>query len=108
MADEFFSRPIFSSSLLPPLQTAIREAIAILHAHPEAELVGILQLVDRQEQGKGDSGLSTVQEVEAEFGVPVVPILAMEDIMKYMSGKEALKGDLEKMKSYRNQWGIKQ
>lgn len=86
--------------------TAIREAIAIIKQNPEAELVGILQLVDRQERGKSDSGKSTVQEVEAEFGVPVVPILALEDIMAYMASKDALKGDLEKMKAYRSQYGV--
>ena len=32
---------------------ACREAIAILKSHPEAELVGIVQLVDRQERGQG-------------------------------------------------------
>jgi orotate phosphoribosyltransferase len=87
------------------VQKAIREAIAILAAHPEAKLVGILQLVDRQERGQ-NSELSTVQEVEKEFGVPVVPIIALNDIMKYMEGKEDLKENLERMKAYRKAWAV--
>ena len=84
---------------------AIREAIAILVNHPEAKLVGILQLVDRQERGQ-NSQLSTVQEVEKEFGVPVVPIIALNDIMRYMDGKDDLKENLERMKAYRKAWAV--
>lgn len=86
-------------------QKAIREAIALLKSHPEAQLVGILQLVDRQERGQ-NSDLSTVQEVEKEFGVPVVPIIALADIMTYMEGKPELASDLERMKVYRKEWAV--
>lgn len=90
---------------VPPLQKAIREAIAILKNHPEAELVGIVQLVDRQERGQQGSG-STVQEVEKEFNVPVVSIIALDDIVNYMESREDMKDKLEQMKAYRAQWGI--
>lgn len=76
-----------------------------MKSHPEAQLVGILQLVDRQERGQ-NSDLSTVQEVEKEFGVPVVPIIALADIMKYMEGKPELASDLERMKVYRKEWAV--
>ncbi|KAJ9123611.1 orotate phosphoribosyltransferase [Naganishia onofrii] len=84
---------------------AIREAIAILKSHPEAQLVGIVQLVDRQERGQQGTG-STVQEVEKEFNVPVVSIIALDDIVKYMQGREEMKEKLEQMVAYRAQWGI--
>ena len=90
---------------VPPLQKAIREAIAILKNHPEAEIVGIVQLVDRQERGQQGSG-STVQEVEKEFNVPVVSIIALDDIVNYMESREDMKDKLEQMKAYRAQWGI--
>jgi orotate phosphoribosyltransferase len=85
--------------------TAIREAISIISAHPEAQLVGIVQLVDRQERGQGEK--STVQEVEEEFGVPVEAILRMDDIMRYMEGK-GMKKELEAMKGYQKEYGISQ
>jgi orotate phosphoribosyltransferase len=50
--------------------------------------------------------MSTVQEVEKEFGVPVVPIIALNDIMKYMEGKEDLAENLERMKAYRKAWAV--
>ncbi|KAK8853412.1 orotate phosphoribosyltransferase [Kwoniella newhampshirensis] len=85
---------------------AIREAIAILNEHPEAKLVGVVQLVDRQERGKGDGGKSTVQEVEEEFGVPVEPIIALNDILKYMEQKGGWEKELEEVKKYRAEYGV--
>ncbi|WWD19841.1 orotate phosphoribosyltransferase [Kwoniella shandongensis] len=86
--------------------TAIREAIAILNQHPEAKLVGIVQLVDRQEKGQGEGGKSTVQEVEEEFGVPVEPIIALNDILRYMEEKGGWEKQLEEVKKYRAQYGV--
>lgn len=49
-----------------------------------------------------------MQEVEKEYGVPVVPIIALEDIIKYVEGKEEMKEYLERIRAYREEWGIKQ
>jgi|SRR5690348_7627140 orotate phosphoribosyltransferase len=84
--------------------TAIRQAIEILKTHPEAELVGIVQLVDRQERGTG--ARSTVQEVEEEFGVPVEAVLRMEDIMAYME-KQGMSEQLARMREHQKEYGIR-
>ncbi|WRT70019.1 orotate phosphoribosyltransferase [Kwoniella shivajii] len=84
--------------------TAIREAIAILKTQPEADLVGIVQLVDRQERGQ--SGKSTVQEVEEEFKIPVEPIINLEDIIAYLENKGTYSKELESIKEYRKSYGI--
>ena len=47
-----------------------------------------------------------MQEVEKEFGVPVVPIIALNDIMRYMDGKDELEDNLERMKAYRKAWAV--
>lgn len=86
------------------VQVAVRESIALLAAHPEARLVGIVQLVDRQERGQGDR--STVQEIESEFNVPVVPIIGMSDIMAFMEQKGGYETELVAMKKYREEYGI--
>ena len=87
---------------------AVREAIGIIKAAPEAELVGIVQLVDRQERGQGESGKSSVQEVEADFGIPVEPIIGMSDIMAYLEQRGDSADKLESMRKYRETYGIKQ
>jgi orotate phosphoribosyltransferase len=84
---------------------AVRESIALIRANPEAELVGIAQLVDRQERGKAGEK-STVMEVEAEFGVPVEAVLRMEDIMAYMRA-QGMTEELSKMEKYREDYGAR-
>lgn len=85
---------------------AIREAIDILKASPEAKLVGIVQLVDRQEKGQSGSGKSTVQEVEEEFGVPVEPIIGLDDIVKYLEGSGKWDKELREVRKYREEYGV--
>ncbi|WWD03935.1 orotate phosphoribosyltransferase [Kwoniella europaea PYCC6329] len=84
--------------------TAIREAIEIIKSQPEATLVGVVQLVDRQERGTGEK--STVQEVEEEFGVPIEPILNLQDIIAYLEKKGGYTKELEDIKEYRKNYGI--
>lgn len=84
--------------------TAIREAISIIRASPEAELVGVVQLVDRQERGTGTK--STVQEVEEEFGVPIEAILRLEDLVTYMETKGGMDKELAAVRKYRQEYGI--
>ncbi|TYJ58945.1 orotate phosphoribosyltransferase [Cryptococcus floricola] len=86
---------------------AIREAIAILQASPDAKLVGIVQLVDRQEKGQGGSGKSTVQEVEEEFGVPVEPIIGLDDIIAYLESSGKWEKELKEVTRYREEYGVK-
>ena len=86
---------------------AVREAIQIIQDAPEATLVGIVQLVDRQERGQGESGKSSVQEVEEDFGVPVEPIIGMNDIMVYLEEKGGMDKELNEMRKYRETYGIK-
>nr|AAB86890.1 orotate phosphoribosyltransferase [Cryptococcus neoformans] len=85
---------------------AIREAIDILKASPEAKLVGIVQLVDRQEKGQSGSGKSTVQEVEEEFGVPVEPIIGLDDIVKYLESSGKWEKELQEVRKYRAEYGV--
>ncbi len=83
--------------------TAVREVIEIIRAHganPKAVLIG----VDRQERGKGE--LSAIQEVERDFGLAVISIVQLQNIVDYLKiqgGNDELIG---KMTEYREQYGI--
>ena len=59
--------------------TAIRESIEIIRA-AGATPCGVLLALDREERGR-DSMLSAVQEVRTSFGLPVVSILALSDLV---------------------------
>ena len=83
--------------------TAIRESIEIIRtagAHP----AGVLLALDRQERG-AVSPLSAVQVVREQFGMPVVAVISLSDLMQHMRilGREA---DLAGMEAYRDRYGL--
>ena len=83
--------------------TAIRESIEIIRAagaHP----AGVLLALDRQERG-AVSPLSAVQEVREQFGMPVIAVISLSDLMQHMRsvGRDA---DLLAMEAYRDRYGL--
>ncbi|MGD0492651.1 MAG: orotate phosphoribosyltransferase [Steroidobacteraceae bacterium] len=83
--------------------TAIRDSIEIIRAagaHP----AGVLLALDRQERG-AVSPLSAVQEVREQFGMPVVAVISLSDLMQHMRilGRDA---DLASMEAYRDRYGL--
>ena len=77
--------------------TAIREAVAIIQA-AGGTLVGIVESLDRQERGRESSG-SAVQEIEREFGVPVVAVMTMRDIIAYLQARGGMDNELKAMEA---------
>ncbi len=82
---------------------AKREAIELIRAHG-AEPVAVLIALDRMERGQGEA--SAVQELQARFGVPVVAIATLEDLMKFIGGREELKAHAPRVVAYRAQYGV--
>jgi orotate phosphoribosyltransferase len=64
--------------------TAIREAVGLLRA-AEATLTGVVIALDRRETD-GD-GRTAVQALEHEIGVPVLSLLRLEDVIRYLDGE---------------------
>jgi orotate phosphoribosyltransferase len=85
--------------------TAIRESIDVIAA-AAARPAGVVLALDRQECGTG-SRLSAVQEVGREFGIPVVPILTLADLLDHLKshGRTA---DLAAMAAYRDRYGLRE
>lgn len=85
--------------------TAIRESIDIIRS-AGAEPAGVLLALDRQERGR-ESARSAVQEVRAEFGIPVVSILALADLIAGLEqGLAGVPADtLSAMRDYRDRYG---
>ncbi|HMK84713.1 MAG TPA: orotate phosphoribosyltransferase [Steroidobacteraceae bacterium] len=83
--------------------TAIRESIELLRAagaHP----AGVLLALDREERG-AISPLSAVQEVREQFGIPVIAVIGLSDLMQHMRahGRTA---ELASMQAYRDRYGL--
>lgn len=86
--------------------TAIRESKGIIDAN-SATLAGVLVCLDRQERGQSGTK-SAIQEVEADFGCPVVSIICMADIITYLEGRPEKAESLAAMKTYRAEYGAAQ
>jgi orotate phosphoribosyltransferase len=83
--------------------TAIRESIDVIKG-AGAEPAGVLLALDRQERAPG-SDFSAVQEVRSQFGIPVVSVINLTDLMDHMSLSER-SGDLANMRVYRERFGL--
>ncbi len=83
--------------------TAIRESIQIIK-QAGARPAGVLLALDRQERAP-NSRLSAVQEVRESYGIPVLAVISLQDLMAHMSapGREA---DLKSMRDYRARYGL--
>jgi orotate phosphoribosyltransferase len=82
--------------------TAIRESIEIIRA-AGARPAGVLLALDRQERAP-ESRLSAVQEVENQYGIPVVTVVNLADLMHHISD-QGRRDDLSRMQSYRERYG---
>ena len=89
--------------------TAIRESFEIISAAGATPSAVFLAL-DRQELGQKDgepSQTSAIQQVEAEFGIPVEAIATLNDLIEYLQQQDGQEEHLDKMRAYRSQYGIR-
>ncbi len=85
--------------------TAIRESLELIRA-AGATPAGVLLALDREERGR-DSLESAVQEVRREFGLPVVSILTLTELIAGLEtdGKGVAEAALGDLRTYRTQYG---
>lgn len=83
--------------------TAVRESLALIRAQG-ATPAGVLIALDRQERGQG--ALSAAQEVTAEFGIPVIAITSLGDVLSYAGERPDLAAEHARLVSYRQQYGV--
>jgi orotate phosphoribosyltransferase len=83
--------------------TAIRESMDLIRA-AGAQPAGVLIALDRQERGTGDK--SAIQEVEETFGVPVVSIIKLDQVLDYLNARPGFEEHAAKVASYRETYGI--
>jgi len=84
--------------------TSVRESIDLIRA-AGAEPCGVVIALDRMERGQGE--LSAVQEVQRNYGIPVVPIATLDDLLDYLQGEAEMVQNLATVQSYRDRYGVK-
>jgi orotate phosphoribosyltransferase len=83
--------------------TAIRESIQIIR-DAGAEPCGVVIALDRQERGQ-DGGRSAAQEVTAAFGVPVVAIAGLDELLEFTDDRPGLAEQKAALMAYRSRYG---
>jgi orotate phosphoribosyltransferase len=83
--------------------TAVRESLALIRAQG-ATPAGVLIALDRQERGQGE--LSAAQEVTNEFGIPVIAITSLGDVLSYAGERPELAAEHARLVSYRERYGV--
>jgi orotate phosphoribosyltransferase len=84
--------------------TSVRESIDLIRA-AGAEPCGVVIALDRMERGQGE--LSAVQEVQRNYGVPVVSIATLDDLLGYLQDEADMMQNLDAVQSYRDRYGVK-
>lgn len=88
--------------------TAIRESFTMINA-AGAKATAVFLALDRQEKGQKDGELlemSAIQQIEAEFDIPVIAIATLDDLIEYLKQHSDQAENLERMQAYRDKYGI--
>jgi orotate phosphoribosyltransferase len=83
--------------------TSVRESVDLIRAHG-AVPTGVLIALDRMERGTGSA--SAIDEVRERYGIPVVAIATLDDVMEFLAARPALASELEAVGAYRAQYGV--
>ena len=83
--------------------TAIREVMGLIE-QSGARAGGVIIALDRQERGQGE--LSAIQEVERDFGIPVISIVSLNQVMAFIQDDPELQQHLPAVQAYRAEYGI--
>ena len=84
--------------------TAVREALEVIRlagATPAAVLVAL----DREEVGS-KARLSAIEEMQAQFGVPIRSIVTLTDLIDHLEESDEFTEHLPAVRAYRNRYGM--
>ena len=83
--------------------TSVRESVELIRG-AGATPAGVVIALDRMERGKGT--LSAVQEVQDSFGIPVIAVATLDDLIDYLADSPELAANLDAVQAYRKTYGI--
>ncbi len=83
--------------------TSVRESVELIRA-AGATPAGVVIALDRMERGNGE--LSAVQEVQRDYGIPVVAVACLDDLMKFLRKHQDFKNNEAAVACYREEYGV--
>ena len=85
--------------------TSVHSSIDLIQRH-DARPAAVVIALDRQERGRDDAEISAIEEIERRYGIPVVPIITLDDLIKFLQQQPEYSKELEKVTRYRKEYGI--
>jgi orotate phosphoribosyltransferase len=82
--------------------TSVRESVDLIRASG-AQPCGVAIALDRMERGTGE--LSAVQEVRQKYGLPVIAIASLDDLVEFLGARPGLQRNLSEIGHYRQLYG---
>jgi orotate phosphoribosyltransferase len=83
--------------------TSVRQSVNLIRAS-SAVPCGVVIALDRMERGSGN--MSAVQEVRANYNIPVISIATLDDLMAYLRAEPQHAQQLAAVGRYRDQYGV--
>ncbi len=83
--------------------TSVRESVNLIRAS-NATPAGVLIALDRMERGSTE--LSASQEVGQLYGVPVISIATLDDLIGFLENEKGMAPQLAAVAAYRKQYGV--
>ena len=83
--------------------TSVRESVELIRA-AGATPCGVVIALDRMERGTGT--LSAVQEVERDYGIPVIAVATLEDLLAFLGNRSDLAANAAAVAAYRKEYGV--
>ncbi len=82
--------------------TSVRESVQIIRA-AGAQPCGVAIALDRMERGAGPQ--SATQEVHSQFGIPVISIATLDDLIVFLQARGDMAQQLQSVLRYRKEYG---
>jgi len=83
--------------------TSVRESVALIRHHG-AQPCAVAIALDRME--RGSAALSATEEVVRSFGIPVVAIANLDDLVAFVAAEPGLARHLDAVRAYRDRYGV--
>jgi orotate phosphoribosyltransferase len=83
--------------------TSVRESVELIH-NSGAQPAGVVIALDRMERGSGEK--SAVQEVREQYGIPVVAVVTLDNLVEYLERDANRQAELQAVAGYRATYGV--
>lgn len=83
--------------------TSINFSVDLIQRH-EARAVAVVISLDRQE--RGPDGASAIDEIQRSYGIPVIPIITLANLVEFLRKKPEYSTELQEILQYRMEYGI--